>query len=166
MKFLHLARKTIITGIDFFYLPFKKFIPLQTFRYGATGAANMVLDTLVYFVSYNFIVQKQDVYLYFFTLSPHIAAFFMAFSISFPTGFILAKYVTFTNSNLRGRIQLLRYGVTVVICVFLNYILLKLFVEVCHIYPTPSKLMTTVLVTIYSYLSQKHYTFKIKKAHN
>ena len=45
-------------------------------------------------------------------------------------------------------------------CLLLNYGFLKLFVDVFGWYPTPSKLVTTVFVVIFSYLSQKNYTFK------
>jgi len=97
----------------------------------------------------------------FVAISPHIAAFIMSFCITFPTGFLLNKYITFTQSDLRGHVQLFRYGVTVLMCIILNYLFLKLFVEFFGWYPTISKTITTVIVAIYSYFSQKHYTFKI-----
>jgi len=102
----------------------------------------------------------------FVSISPHIAAFLLVFPITFSTGFFLSKYVTFQESDLRGRIQLFRYIVTVGVCIFLNYIFLKLFVDVCGFYPTVSKLLTTGLVVIYSYFSQKHFTFKTEKPVN
>ena len=120
----------------------------------------MVLDLLLYFVSYNFILQKQILDLGFVAISPHITAFIMSFSITFPLGFLLAKYITFSQSDIKGHIQLFRYGVTVVMCILLNYVFLKLFVEYFHWYPTISKAIATVAISIYSYLSQKHYTFK------
>jgi putative flippase GtrA len=48
----------------------------------------------------------------------------------------------------------------VLACLFLNYGFLKLFVDVFGWYPTPSKLMTTLFVVAFSYLTQKNYTFK------
>jgi len=42
----------------------------------------------------------------------------------------------------------------------LNYYLLRLFIQVLHLYPTPAKMITTGLLIGFSYLSQKHYTFK------
>jgi putative flippase GtrA len=87
----------------------------------------------------------------------------MVFPITFITGFILMKFITFSNSGMRGRIQLFRYGVTVFVCLLLNYILLKFFVGICGFYPTPSKILTSGLVIIYSYFSQKHFSFKTVK---
>lgn len=166
MERLRNIRDIIRDTIDWFYnrLPFRKYVPLETFRYGVSGGLNTSLDIFLYFVTYNFVLKKQMVNLKIITISPYIASFMMVFPITFTTGFILSKYITFTESELHGRIQLFRYGITVLVCIILNYILLKFFVEVCHLYPTPSKLLTTGVVIIYSYLSQKYFTFKTEKA--
>jgi putative flippase GtrA len=55
---------------------------------------------------------------------------------------------------------LFRYAMTVAGAILLNYILLKFFVEYMHIWPTISKIITTVFVVSYSYMVQRYYTFK------
>ena len=162
---LRRIRNTIRDVIDWLYsyLPFQNYVSLETFRYGVSGGLNTALDIFLYFITYNFILDKQVVDLGIISISPYIASFMMVFPITFTTGFMLSKYITFRHSELHGRIQLLRYGLTVLVCIFLNYILLKFFVEVCHLYPTPSKILTTGVVIIYSYISQKYYTFKAEK---
>ncbi len=149
--------------LDWFHKPFNDYIPKETFRYAATGGINTVFDIILYFMFYNFVFNKQNVDLQILTLSPHIAAFVFVFPITFTTGFIFAKYVTFTQSPLKGRIQLFRYGVSVGGSIVLNYILLKVFVEVFDWYATISKIATTLLVIVYSYVLQKHFTFKTGK---
>ncbi len=156
-------RRLIITIVDAFYAPFKRYIPLETFRYGATGGMNTLLDIFLYFMVYNFGIDKQFVDLGFITISPHIAAFLIVFPITFSTGFMLAKYVTFTQSPLNGKKQLFRYGLSVSGSILLNYLLLKLFVEVFGLWATLSKILTTVFVVIYSYIIQKHFTFRTSK---
>jgi putative flippase GtrA len=161
MKIAIAARELVLAITDWIYPPFKRFIPKETFLYLVCGGGNTVFDIFLYFVFYNFVLCKQLVHLGIVTISPHIAAFIMSFCITFPLGFLLNKYITFTQSDLKGRVQLFRYGVTVLMCIILNYVFLKLFVELLGWYPTPSKIITTVIVAVYSYLSQKHYTFKI-----
>jgi putative flippase GtrA len=146
--------------IDFFYRPFAKLMPLQTFRYLACGGGNTVLDIFLYWVSYNIILHQQTVYLPFITIGAHIAALFMSLAVTFPTGFFLSKYIVFTESNLRGRVQLMRYFLLVSICICLNYGFMKLFVEQFHIYPTFAKILTTLFVVSFSYLTQKKFTFR------
>lgn len=160
MKILKNIQSLIIRLIDWLYPFFSSFFKKETFKYAFCGGLNTSLDLLLYFVFYNFILDKNDVHLYFVTISPYIAAFLIVFPITFSSGFLLSKYITFTESPLKGRIQLFRYGVIVSISILLNYIFIKFFVEVCHIYPTPSKMLTTVIVIIFSYIMQRHYTFK------
>src|SRR6267154_1237679 len=92
-----MPKKQIISFIDFFYPPFRKIMPVQTFRYAACGGANTFLDIFIYFISYNYI---------------------------------------------------------------LNNVFIKIFVERFHIYPTIAKILTTAIVVLFSYLTQKNYTFK------
>ena len=160
LKLVSAIKFLIDTIIDWFYGPFRPFIPVETFRYGVTGGLNLVLDTLLYFVFYHYILDKQDIDLGFVVVSPHIAAFLFVFPITFTTGFLLAKYITFTASPIRGRVQLFRYALTVCGSILLNYILLKAFVEYLYIWPTIAKVLTTGLVIIYSYIIQRYYTFK------
>lgn len=155
-------RKFLNSFIEFFYFDFFRFIPLQTFKYLACGGTSMVVDLFVYFISYNFIFRKQAVEIGSLTMGAHIAAFVVAFMVSFPMGFILNKFIVFTNSQLRGRVQLFRYGLTVISCIGLNYLFLKLFVEGFHWYPTPSKALTTAVVAVYSYFTQQYFSFKVK----
>ncbi len=98
-------------------------------------------------------------------IGPHIAAFIISFSLSFPSGFILSRYIVFPESTVvRKRIQLFRYAVLVAMCIVLNYVFLKLFVESFGWYATPSKMLTTMLVAVFSYISQRNFTFKVKSA--
>ncbi len=162
-KLLSIGRRTIIALADWFYKPFSRFVPQVTFRYGFTGGLNTALDIFLYFIFYNFVFDKQNFDLFFITFSPHIAAFLFVFPITFTTGFMLAKYVTFTQSSFRGHKQLFRYALTVVGAIGLNYVLLKLFVEYFHFWATFSKILTTVLVVIYSYFVQRYFSFNVKK---
>ncbi|MBN2807273.1 MAG: GtrA family protein [Prolixibacteraceae bacterium] len=165
LQLSRLIRDLIIAVIDWFYQPFQPYIKQVTFRYAATGGMNTVFDIFLYFIFYTYVFQKQNVDLWFLTISPHIAAFLFVFPITFSTGFLLGKYVTFTQSDLRGRIQLFRYGVSVGGSILLNYVLLKLFVEVFGWYATFSKITTTMVVVVYSYVIQKHFTFRtVQKA--
>ena len=156
----HWLKNTILQVVDYFYPLFRRFMPLQTYRYAACGGANMALNIFIYFITYNFILDKQIVYTPVTAISPHIAAYLIAFCFTFPIGFYLSLFVVFPESYLRKRIQLFRYFVVALICILLNYIFLHLFVDTFGWYPTPSLMVTTVLVVAFSYLSQRHYSFK------
>ena len=158
-----LLKNKIKQFIDYFYPPFKRLMPIRTFRYAVCGGSNMLLDIFIYYISYNFILQKQVLDLGFIAFKPHIAALWMAFAVSFPVGFLLSRYVVFTKSELRGRVQLFRYMLIVAVNLVLNYAFLKTMVEYLEFYPTIARIFTTCIIVTFSFLSQKHFTFKERK---
>lgn len=160
----------IITKIiDFFYRPFRTIMSEQLFRYAACGGGNLVLDWILYFLIYNFVIGHDLVYFqlplttYRLCLTPHIATLCIVFPITLLTGFWLQKYVTFTQSNLHGARQLTRYISIVALNLAINYFGLKLCVEVWGWYPTPSKIVITLITVVISYFGQKYYSFRVKK---
>ena len=159
----------IITKIiDFFYRPFSKWMPEQLFRYAACGGGNLVLDWILYFLIYNFVIGHEIVNLqcticnvqFAQAITPHIATLCVVFPITLLTGFWLQKYVTFTASRLSGWRQLSRYIFIVAVNLAVNYFGLKLCVETFGWYPTPSKMFITLITVAISYFGQKYYSFR------
>lgn len=146
--------------IDFCHKPFSKFISKQIFRYGVSGGANMVFDWILYFIFYNFVFRHQIIDLGFIAISPHIASFIVVFPITLFSGFWLAKYISFTESNIKSCTQIFRYISVVFANILINYLCLKFFVDYCGFYPTPSKMITTFITVVFSFVMQKFYTFK------
>ena len=151
----------LIRGIDLLYIPqIRKIVSRDIFGYGICGGANMVLDTLWYFVLYHYVVCEQFVDLGIVVMSPHIATLCLVFPITFFTGFWLNRHVAFRVTHLRSRRQLVRYALSVVGSIVINYVCMKLFVESFHLWPTPSKMLTTVISVVYSYLAARYFTFR------
>ncbi len=159
-RHIHSARDFVLPVIDFFYPPFRKLMSRQTFRYAATGGGNTLLGLVIYYVSYKFIFGEDVFDLGFYAFKGHIAALIVSFCVTFPVGFFLSKYVVFSDSNMKGRIQLFRYFMVCLFNLALNYILLKIFVEKFHIYPVIAQVITIVIVVLFSYLAQRNYSFK------
>ncbi len=70
------------------------------------------------------------------------------------------KYVVFTKSELKGRIQLFRYGLSCLATSTLNWVLLKAFVELLFFYPSLANVTSSCIVVLLSYLIQRNFTFK------
>jgi len=155
------VKKRIEKFVSWFYFPFlRKFIPYKTFLYLVCGGGNTAFDLLLYAVLYNFVFVKQDLDLGFVVISSYIAAFLIVFPITFLTGFWLMNNVVFHGSPMRKRTKLSRYLLVICVNIFINYIGLKVFVEYLHFYPTPAKTLITVICSLVSYFSQKHFTFR------
>ena len=154
------AASFITKAIDLFYVyPLSKMFSRRVFRYAACGAANMALDTLWYFIIYNFIVCKRYVDFGIVVISPHILSLIIVFPITFFTGFWLNRNVAFSVTHISGRRQLARYLLTVAGSILLNYVMMKLLVEGAGVWATPSKMITTLVCAVYSYLVGRYYTF-------
>lgn len=172
------VRHIVLSVIDFFHKPFQGFIDKQTFRYLACGGSNAVINVAIYFVSFHYLLHEQDVVIsagHLSLISPRmgypsgalhisaeVAAFIIAFCISFPIGFILSRHIVFPESELRGRVQLFRYAVTVAMCLVLNYVLIRIFMYL-GVYPTLGYVATQILVAMFSYFTQRLFTFKVAR---
>jgi len=159
-RHIHSARDLVLPVIDFFYPPFRKLMNLQTFRYAASGAGNTFLGLVIYYISYKFIFAEKVFHFGFYAFEGHIAALIASFIVTFPVGFFMAKYVVFSDSKMKGRIQLFRYFMICLFNLALNYILLKVFVEKAHIYPVFAQVLTLCIVIVFSYIAQRNFSFK------
>ena len=161
MKLLVTSIARLLLGvIDFFYAPFKGLLPLQTFRYAASGGANVLLGFFVYSLSYTYIFHRQPFVLPFYAFKPHSASLLLSFCVTFPVGFFFSKYVVFFDSEIKGRIQLFRYLMVCLFNLLLNYLLLKLLVERFDLFPVLAQVITVFLVVSFSYLAQRNFSFK------
>ncbi|RAJ31653.1 GtrA family protein [Pedobacter cryoconitis] len=158
-------RKAVLRFIDFFYPPFSRWVSAHTFRYIISGGTTAATGIIVYYIVYNFILHQQHVDLPFppGMITAPVAALIIESVITFIIGFSLNKYLVFTQSELKGRVQLFRYGTVVATNILLNFAMLKLLVETFHLYPTIAKIICTVILAVFSYFSQKHFSFKVKK---
>jgi putative flippase GtrA len=170
----------IIRFIDKFHFIFKWAMPLKTYRYAVCGGSNFVFDTLLFFYCHNYFFKKQNFNfgvfvlgsekfmafqeeyfeLGFLTFTSSDRSLFLVYPITLISGFLLNKYITFTTSNLKSAVQLKRYVMVSIGSLFMVYLLMKLFVDVFGIYPTPAKILTTVVAVIYSYILQNRFSFK------
>lgn len=154
-------KEAIEKFISWFYIrPFNKLIPYQVFKYMVCGGVNMVFDLGLFSFLYNVVFAKQNLDLGFVVISPYIAAFLIVFPITFLSGYWLNNNIAFQGSPMKNRTKLTRYFLVVCLNIGINYVGLKFFVEYLHFYPTPSKFLITVICTVFSYVSQRYFTFR------
>jgi len=124
-----------------------------------------VLSIFIYSISLKYVFHNHDFHIYGdFKITLDIAAYIVAFCISFPIGFVLSRHIVFPDSNLHGRIQLFRYALATATFILLNYILIKLLATYLYmINATVRYTFITLLLAILSYISQRKFTFKVKE---
>ncbi len=156
-------RNGIIRLIDLFYPLFQRFMPLQTFRYAACGGGNVLLGFIIFTVLFRLMVKEGVVRLGAWAFEPYSISLFISSATVFCVGFLLNKYVVFTSSNLRGRIQLFRYFLSFISNLAINYVLLKLLIVYLGLYPVLAQVLVTALLVVLSYFTQQYFTFKVKE---
>lgn len=152
--------------IDIFYPPFKPYFSLQFFRYGFTGGANMVFDWLLYYLIYHFIFQGKIWELWFVAFSSHIATLVLKWPLTFLTGFFLQRTITFSQSQLEGKKQFLRYLIVTICNTFLVYGGLKCFVDLMHIPAVLSYIIISIISVMFSYFLNRYFSFKMPAEQN
>ncbi|WP_380936447.1 GtrA family protein [Sphingobacterium bambusae] len=131
-------------------------------KYLFWGGFNVLLSWILYFVTYHYIISKNNVeILPFLTISGHIFSFLLSFVITFFTGFVFNNFLVFNSAKSEPIYKkLFRYFLANMGSLLINYVLLKIFVEYFMFYPTPSQILCTFIITIYSFLMQKKFTFR------
>ncbi len=140
----------------------KKILGKQSFRFIISGGMAAGVDVVSYYIIFNFVLDKQDITLFRSIISAPVASLICSFSLGFISSFLTSKYFVFTESNLRGRQQLVRFVVVGGINFVCNYFLMKFFVEFIHLYPTVSRVVSIVIVAFLSFYLHKVFTFKVK----
>lgn len=149
--------------IDFFYPVFSRFMNIQFYRYACVGAINLIFDISLFYLIHEFVFFGNIINLGFVQISAHSATLAIKFPIILLSGFALQKFITFTDSQIPSKKQLMRYLFVVCFNLLFCYCGLKLCVEVFHWNATLSNLIVTLITIAISYLFQKFYTFKIEE---
>lgn len=149
--------------IDLFYIKPLRFIPIETFRYAAVGGANVLLGMVFYWFSFHFIFEKTNVDFGIVVVSAPVMALLTTIVATLFTGFYLTRNIAFTGSNRNKHQQLFRYAQVVAVNITINYFGLKLLVDVCGFYPSPSYAAVQIINVSFSYLAQRFYTFGQKR---
>lgn len=146
--------------IDLIYPLFSRWISLQTYRYLAFGSINAGLGVVFYFIIFNYILHQQAILWFGITISAPVATQVIESVVFCISGFFTNKYLVFSESNLKGRIQLFRYVSVYVLNFFLNIGMIKVLVETFFWYPTIAKAIATLSIAVLSYISSKKFSFR------
>lgn len=160
---LSTIRHIVNSVIDFFYIPFRRILPIRTFRYIACGGFNTVLGLVLYSIVFVHVLHQQDLHPFGFDVTARVAALFIAFCINFPLGFTLSSYIVFPESQLHGRVQFFRYSLATATFLLMSYALTKVFALILPFRADINNIFVSIITAILSYISQRLFTFKIEK---
>ncbi len=144
------------------YLNQYRFFQNKVVRFFLSAGVAMLVDVIIYFITFNFIFMDDVVMIFDHPNKAHNVALLISYLCGVIVNFLLNKYAVFADSNLASRKQFLRFSFIAFIGFFANYGLLRMFVEVGNIAPTLARIASALSLGISSYYVHKFFTFKIR----
>ncbi len=131
----------------------------------------MLLNIGINYLCLRFVFTSATMIVGSLSVASSVAAWVIAFCVSFPIGFTLSRYIVFPESNLHGRIQIFRYAMATLTFIILTYVLIKVFDIILEnntflpgasyaLVHTITYTIINVIVAVLSYISQRKFTFK------
>ncbi len=147
--------------LQLFYTPFSKWLPFEIYAYLAVGAANTLLNILLFTLFYEVILPKQTFDFTLFAIESYTLSLLIAFVLTLPTGFWLSKTFAFLNAqSSQTAWQFSKYFLVVLQGLLSDYLVFKLCIVFLAMDPVGAKITSTFLVISINYLLQKYFTFK------
>ena len=148
--------------LDIFYPLVSKLMDKTTYYYAVAGSTNLVLGWLMFALLDLYVFQNKIITLPLFDHPVHsytvVAGICAVFSFLF--GFTMMRYVVFTESQLKGRVQFFRYGLSALISATVNWILIKLMVDTFAWNASLCNVFASVVVVTISYFLQRRFSFR------
>ena len=139
----------------------QNFLDNKVIRYFFSAGMATGVDVTAYFMCYNYIFLKTDQDIFnLIVLSAPTASLAISYSLGLMTNFLITKYMVFTESDLRGIHQLMRYIIVAILILILNYLLMSFLISGLEWYPTISRIISAVSIGFLSFVIHKLYSFR------
>jgi putative flippase GtrA len=148
--------------LDFFYPIVSRIFDKTTYYYAVAGSTNLVLGWVLFWVLDHWVIHSKTVELPLFKhpVNSYTVIAAVCGMVSFLFGFMMMRYVVFTESQLKGRIQFFRYGLSALISATVNWLLIKLMVDTFAWNASLCNVFASVVVVTISYFLQRKFSFK------
>jgi putative flippase GtrA len=148
--------------LDFFYPIVSRIFDKTTYYYAVAGSTNLVLGWVLFWVLDHWVIHSKTLELPLFKHPVHSYTVIAAVCgvVSFLFGFLMMRYVVFTESQIKGRIQFFRYGLSALISATVNWLLIKLMVDTFAWNASLCNVFASVVVVTISYFLQRKFSFK------
>lgn len=134
----------------------------RPFRYLVTAGIATVVDVVVYFLVFNYLLRKANIDISSIVVGAPTASLIISFSCGLVTNFLLTKNFVFSNSDLKSSVQFGRF-VIVAIAVFIsNYYFMNFLIKVLDWYPTIARGFSAITIGVLSFITHKAFSFRIK----
>lgn len=158
--------QTLNSLLKWFYPLFRNLIPYEVYAYLSVGAINTALNILLFALFYQWVLPTGTINLGFLHPASYTLSLVLAFVLTVPSGYWLAKQFVFASKapSSRTPTQLLKYFLVVLQGLVSDYLVMKVLIEYGGVYPTLAKVISTFLILMLNFFLQKYFTFRTKTA--
>lgn len=139
-----------------------KLLRSKPFRFLMTAGIATMVDVTVYFIVFNFILQKTNIEFGETIVGAPTISLLCSFNCGLITNFLLTKNFVFNQSDLKSSVQFGRFVLVAIAVFFSNYYLMNFLIKGLGWYPTLSRGFSAITIGVLSFLSHKTFSFKTK----
>jgi putative flippase GtrA len=162
-----MLKKVIQHFLELFYPLFKRTFSFEVYAYLAVGGLNTAFNILIFAGLYQFVLPLRGFSIGDFVIPASTTSLMVAFIVTLPTGFWLAKHFAFRQDESKSTKtlwQLGKYFLVVLQGLATDYLLLMVLITWGGIHPIVAKVISTVVVLTFNFLLQKNFTFRVRAA--
>lgn len=140
--------------LNLFYPLVKKFLPFQVYAYLSVGAANTVLNIVLFALFYLALSNTM--------LAVEVATV-VSFVVTVFTGFWLSKTFAFTEAGKEKKETQKQFGKYFLVSLqgqFSDYLITKGIIVILLVNPVVAYFISTVIMLTVNYFLQKYFTFR------
>ena len=137
-------------------------LSLKPVRYFFSAGIATVVDVLVYYLVYNFVLHQNELNVFGnLVFKAPTVALTCSYSCGLITNFSITKYFVFHESELKGRVQLFRFILVAMVVLIANYFFMYFLINILHWYPTLSRAVSAISIGIFSFVAHRFFSFRM-----
>lgn len=141
----------------------KRILRLKVVRYFFAASSATLVDVSVYFLAFNYIYHKENIYFFdFFVLSAPTASLILSYTCGLITNFLITKFLVFTDSDLKTYHQFFRFVLVALGVLVLNYAFMSILIRQFEWYPTIARAFSAIIIGVLSFITHKTFSFRVK----
>jgi len=139
-----------------------KVLHSKIFRYFISAGIATVVDISIFYLSYNYIFEKQPFY---FTdkiaISAPTLSLILSTTCGVTTNFLITKIFVFHESTLKTHKQVFRYVLVALFVLSLNYFTMTFLIKNLDWYPTIARTFAALSIGVLSFIIHKYFSFRV-----
>jgi len=138
------------------------FLSIKAVRYFFAAGIATLVDVLVYYAVFNFVLHQRSLEIFEgLALKAPTLSLICSYSIGLVTNFGISRLWVFTESELSGKNQFMRFILVALIVLAANYFFMYFLIGVLNWYPTISRGISAITIGLFSFAAHKTFSFKI-----